>query len=395
VRILFLAPTIRLGDTTGDAIHVSEEVTGLQAKGNRLMVLVGNRGELDPLAAGTDLYELEFERSYESFRDLARYAITALKALGLAVLLSRNFHPQAIYERHVFLDLGPFLSKLFRVPCVVELNGLASVERPGYDARLMRLSHFISWLECATLRRHSAYVCVTNQLANLVRSLPRSESAAKIIVTGNGADVRLFTPGNAPPADFGLPSGKYVVFVGHLVKWQGLDWMVRAMSDVVATIPSAHLLIIGMGPEMTNLKSLVHQLSLDNKVTFQGPVRHSDVPPFLRLASVCVSPATAESGGAGELKGSSPIKIFEYMAAGKPVILTRIGEISDVIDREHLGTVVEFGDTLALTAAVCKYLEGGGVAREDGMRGRDWVVENQSWERIVERIDKLLVSVRG
>ncbi len=393
MRIVYLAPTVRLNDVTGDAIHVSEEIERLETMGHSLAVVIGREGEPNSPDITTDFYVVGYKRSYDSVKDLAAYVFAMLRAIVFTVRLAKTFHPQLLYERHVFIDLGPFLSKLLRIPSVLELNGLAAVERTWFDVRMKRQAKRVSLLEATTLRGHSAYICVTTQLAKAVRNVVGFEASPYILVTGNGADVQAFVPGTSSPTDLGLPQGKYIVFTGHLMTWQGLDWLIGGMQDLIKSQPSARLLIIGDGPESETLKSVVKKLDLGNHVIFRGRVPHSDLPEYLKLALVCVSPATAEPGDAGEVQGWAPIKIYEYMAAGKPVVLTRIGDIAEIVERERLGKTLDYGDTGTLIGALNSYLEWPDKSSEDGVRAREWVVANQSWDEIVKRISNLLTVV--
>ena len=393
MRIVYFAPTVGLNDVTGDAIHVGEEVRRFRSLGHSLAVVLGNTGKDEKPEGTTDLHVVGYKRSYDSVRDFVAYVLAMPRAILLTVRLAKRFHPQILYERHVFVDMGPFLSRLLRIPSVLELNGLAAVERIGFDARMRQQAKQVSFLESKTIRGHSAYVCVTRQLANTVRNILGSEISPLVLVVGNGADVQQFVPGSSSPEELGLPQGKYIVFTGHLMKWQGLEWLIKGMRDLIKSQPSARLLIIGEGPEAQPLKSVVSELALENHVIFRGRVRHSELPEFLKLASVCVAPAAAELGAAGGLKGWAPIKVFEYMAAGKPVVLTRIGDIAETVERERLGKTIDYGDTATLISTLSAYLEQPAESTGDGARGRQWVVANQSWDEIVRRISNLLSSV--
>jgi len=90
---------------------------------------------------------------------------------------------------------------------------------------------------------------------------------------------------------------------------------------------------------------------------------------------------------------TSPIKVFEYLAAGKPIVITDTVELAGIVTTEGLGAVVRYGDTNNMASALLKFLQNPILSEEVGLRGRTWVEQNQSWERITARIVDFLQNL--
>ena len=130
---------------------------------------------------------------------------------------------------------------------------------------------------------------------------------------------------------------------------------------------------------MDSLVRIVHERRLDRNVLFQGRIRHAKVPEYLQVAKVCVAP---KSPG----RVTSPIKVFEYLASGKPIVITETVELAESARREGFGEVVRYGDTRGLSNALLKFLRNPQLSMDAGLRGRRWVEENRSWSRVAETV---------
>ncbi len=385
MRVLFLAPTVNLSSGTGDATHVREEARCLSRLGNEVFLIVGRSQGSTFLPSRIKVRASGYRRTFNSSADLIQYVLNLTRAFVLACRVCRRFRPHFIYERHVFLDIGPLLSRLTNIPSVSELNGLVANERGELDPATVRRGSAIRWVESSFLRGHSGYVCVTSDLATFASEIAGGRESA-VLVAGNGVDVERFTPGKVPPSSLGLPDGHYIVFVGQLVPWQGLRWLLDSMQIVVEKEPCARLLVVGGGPDLRPLRRIVDDRGLRHNILLHGPIRYEDVPTFLRVAQVCVAPKNPT-------RMTSPIKVFEYLAAGKPIVITDTVELAGIVTTEGLGAVVRYGDTNNMASALLKFLQNPILSEEVGLRGRTWVEQNQSWERITARIVDFLQNL--
>jgi glycosyltransferase involved in cell wall biosynthesis len=227
---------------------------------------------------------------------------------------------------------------------------------------------------------------------NLVR---QGHERRRIAVVANGIDL------SRPPAratgelrrELGLPAGaRLVVVVSRLVRVGGLDvkgigTFLEAGRRIVGRFPDAHLLVVGDGPYRPELEQHAARLGLDRQVRFTGLRR--DVPAVLAEAEVVVVPSLTEG-----LSNS----LLEAMAAGVPVVATRVGGNPElVVDGEH-GLLVPPADPAALATAVERLLGEAATAARLARAARERVAARFSLERMVRETARLyerLLAPRG
>lgn len=146
----------------------------------------------------------------------------------------------------------------------------------------------------------------------------------------------------------GLGDEPVVLFVGSLQPWHGCDVLVQAFAKVYQRCPSARLLIVGDGKVRQSLEAQVKTLGLNGSVRFAGYVPHTQVPEFLAIADVAVLPYP-------ELPVPfyfSPIKLFEYMGAGRAIVASRSGQIAEILRDGETGRLVSPGSVDELAQAL-------------------------------------------
>ncbi len=161
------------------------------------------------------------------------------------------------------------------------------------------------------------------------------------------------------------PEARIVLTIGRLMDVKGYPYLLEAVPAVVKQVPDARFLWVGEGPLEHELRERVHSLGLDDWVCFTGP--RSDVPDLLVTADLLVMPSLVEG---------LPLGALEAMAAGLPIVGTRVCGTSEVI-RDGVtgrlvppGDLVETCDAAALAAAILEPLEDPLIAKRWGANGR-------------------------
>jgi glycosyltransferase involved in cell wall biosynthesis len=191
----------------------------------------------------------------------------------------------------------------------------------------------------------------------------------KIVRIPNGVDLAGFEA--STPMDREVRSGSVAVVgvVGRLVKEKGCDSFLRAAADVLPHFPGTKFLFIGDGPERNSLELLARDLSIQEKVIFLG--HSSDMPRIYASLDFCVLPSLLEG---------MPMTILEAMAAGKPIIATRVGEIPNMLDTDVNGLLVAPGSVAELSAAMIRLLGDPSLRSRLGENGRRKAFESFSAE---------------
>lgn len=204
--------------------------------------------------------------------------------------------------------------------------------------------------------------------------------ADKCTVVPLGVDVARF---QNPPS---TPKGKEVrlLFVGHLRYYKGLDYLLRAMSE----LPGVRLTIVGTGPMDGQLRALAKKLRIEDRVAFEGQVSEAELPAHFAACDIFVLPASERSEAFGVVQ-------LEAMAAGKPVICTEIGTGTSYVNVDgETGFVVPARDPHALAAAITKLIQDPGRRERMGAAGRARVSREFTLEKMVERVMKVYGQVQ-
>jgi L-malate glycosyltransferase len=205
-------------------------------------------------------------------------------------------------------------------------------------------------------------------------------------VIRNGIDLSRFAtlrdPGGLREA-FGLAPGVPVVTaVSRLYRFKGLEDFLEALGDVSRRFEQARFLIVGEGPSRADLEARAWRLGLGGRLTFTG--LRQDIPEILSMSTVSVLPSLSE--------GLSNV-LLESMAAGTPVVATRVGGTPEVIQDDVTGLLVPSSDPPALARAIGSLLEDPPLALRLGRMGRERVASHFSLERATRETEDLYLKL--
>lgn len=303
---------------------------------------------------------------------------------ALIIIARRRGRIDIIYRRHSLFNSEYLLAKLFKIPSVKEVNGIVADETK-ITKRGDRVSLWvIDRIERFSMPKADKIIVVAPKLKELLHS-EYGIKADKITIIQNGANTDLFRPMDVIKVREELnlrQDCNYICFVGLLVQWQGIKYVVRSMPLVVSERPQTQLIIIGDGQMKQELINLAEQVGVLDKVIFTGMVPYQKVPLYMNASDICVAPFIRERN---ERCGFSPIKLYEYMACGKAVIGSRLNEL-EIVEQQKSGILVEPENPLKLATAIIRLLQSRELRKQMGENGRKYVVENQSWESVARRI---------
>lgn len=299
-------------------------------------------------------------------------------------------HVDAVIERLASLStVGMELAQTLGVPLAIEANALMTQEARSY--RTLALSEMSVEIERRTLNEASAVMAVSAELGRQLIEAGAAEE--KVFVVPNGVEgERFYQPGarEGVRRELGI-NGRFVVgFSGSLKPWHGVDLLMRAFAMVYAEDREACLLIVGDGPMRRALEALAVEAKVIDAVIFTGAVAHDRMPQMLSAMDVGAAPYPAI-----EDFYFSPIKLFEYMAAGCAVVASAQGQIGEVIEHERTGLVCPPGDVVELAACLKRLRRDLPLRRGLGDAARLRVAQRHTWRGVAERITAILHEVCG
>lgn len=230
-------------------------------------------------------------------------------------LACRRFQPQLIYERYnLYFLAGTLLARRTGLPLFLEVNAPLADERSRHGG--LGLPGLARWLERYVWRTADRVLAVTGVLKDMIAAT--GVSAARIEVVPNGIEPTRFADLPARPSADDVVLG----FVGFVRDWHGLDGVIAAMAADMSG-PRIRLELVGDGPALPALKQQANALGIADRVNFAGLVDHDAIPAVVAGFDIALQPRVVDY--------ASPLKLFEYMAAGKAIVAPDQPNIREVL----------------------------------------------------------------
>jgi glycosyltransferase involved in cell wall biosynthesis len=339
------------------ATHVTEIVTALESRGWRVSRHFASRTGV----TGNASYPMRLF-------DYVDVQVRAMAAFPRTDVL--------FVRAHFMSAFAALLAPAFGVVVVHEVNGRLDdvvVTYPGMARWLVVLR----FLQRVQFERASHIFCVTDGLADYVRALARHE---RVSVVPNAANTAVFTPDG--PAHREVEP--YVIFVGSLAAWHGIDTLLASVADP-AWPAATRLVMIGDGSDRAQVVACT-----DRRVIWLGLKSYAEIPFFLRGAIAALVPITNPANRSGD--GVSPLKLYEAMACGVPVIATDLPFQADLVSRSNAGLLVPAGDAHAMAEAVATLRHDPERARQFGANAHacalaeSWCVRAAAIDTVLDRL---------
>ena len=367
----------------GCSIHVQEVLRSLRSLNHDVTLLATRRG-------GSPPHDLEKVRriklprtSSKDTREREQFAIAANDQIEDYLQHAGPF--DFLYERFsLFSHAAMEFAAVSETAAVLEVNAPRVEEQAAH-----RKLHDPEAAEESARRAFAAattIVAVSEEVADWVAL--RTSGSEKIHVVPNGVCPRRFSPDTTPTCENARPFT--VGFVGSLRPWHALEHLIDAYAKLHTAKQQTRLLIIGDGPQREPLHRRIADLPPATAATvqFTDAVSPAEVPAWLTALDVAVAPYAAD-----QQFYFSPLKVFEYMAAGRAIVASGVGQLRSVIDHRQTGLLTEPGDAQSLADALIEIHDRPQWAQRMGAAARQAVLEKHTWNQTTSRI--LAISERN
>jgi glycosyltransferase involved in cell wall biosynthesis len=311
----------RIRSKDGQFVHLEEMVNALRVVGHKVTVCGPNHVQTQSFGSDAGIVDWMKRRlpraMYESLE--FAYAIPDFVRIARSMI---SDSPDIIYERfNLFLPSGIWASAVFGKPLLLEVNAPLFEERSRYSGGVA-LEQVARWSQHYAWRKADHVLPVTEALSRVVAQA--GVPSAQITVVHNGINPGDFDslPAKQAAKDrLGLGHGLVIGFVGFMRDWHGLDRIVR----FVASRREAGLraVFVGDGPVRSDLESLAARLGIHDRLTITGIVDRHEIPAAVAAFDIALQPAVVEY--------ASPLKLFEYLAAGLPVVAPSSPNIVEIL----------------------------------------------------------------
>lgn len=365
MRIAYVTvdPGIPVFGTKGASVHIQEVVRELIRRGHDVTVHTTRAGrDIPDDLAGLEVIETRIDADDPGARERAQQEVSARIA---ARIIAGG--ADLVYERYSL-----FSTALAEVAEATGAAGVLEVNAPLIEEQRTHRVLVDEEAAAKALARQVAAATATVAVSDPVRDWVRERTGSESVHTvPNGVSITRIVP---RPEDIGDP---VVTFVGTLKPWHGVADLLAAAA--LAKRPWK-LRIIGDGPERAALEEQAAGLGIE--VDFRGAVAPADMPEQLAGSAIGVAPYP-DLGGEQQ-QYFSPLKVYEYLAAGLPVVASAVGQLPQILG--ELGTLVPPSDPAALAAAIDTLAADPVLRGKPGWRGRVQAEEKHSWAGAVDRI---------
>src|SRR5574341_151726 len=406
MKILYLCPDLGIPalGRKGASVHVRSMVSALTKAGHSVILaasLLNKSPWEEPAPTNARLLSLApKENVLESVWALKAFNETVGVENSLPGELRRILHnqdlvtrlkhqavfekdpPDFIYERaSIYATAGISLAQELKRPILIELNAPLAIEQSAY--RATSLGELAAQAELWMLSRADAVLTVSSALKEYVVSLgiePR-----QVYSMPNCVDPSCFKPkprNSEIRAQWGLQDEPVLGFVGGLRPWHGVEVLPALLDRLRQQHNNLHLVIVGNGPLQNKLECDLRNRGLMQRAVFTGSVSHEQVAEIIPQFDVALAPYP-------QLEHSfyfSPLKIFEYMACGVPLVASEMGQIGEVVRNGETGLLYPPGDLDALTTACDRLLRDSNLRRQIGQAASREIHSHYTWNHNAARV---------
>ena len=281
---------------------------------------------------------------------------------------------QLIYERYFLFSIAStMIAWSHRIPLVLEVNDSSFVPR----LRRLAFTRLAQYIEKRVFSRANHIITVSKRFKRILTDQGIKEKTIR--VCHNAIDPEIFNTEKIEPLYLGIPKSHVVIgFVGLFVKWIGLDQLVEIFGRIKQKHPDIHLLLVGGGPEEDIVRQIVSEHHLEKNVTITGIVPHDAIPAHINQMDICIIPRHE--------KYTSPVKLFEYMAMAKAVLVPSYASIQEVVIHGENGMLFDPDNGQSLIDGLELLLKDSELRKTLGKNARQFVLQNNTWEKNARQI---------
>ena len=309
------------------------------------------------------------ELSEESGFSVHRIAWPKIRFIGIVAFWAKicleiqTIKPDVFHAQSLLCGIPAVVAKKFlKIPYVVWGQG-SDIYLPGRFTRMTSKS---------ILQNADAVLALTEDMKQKMREICDRD----ISVVPNGIDLKRFEISSGEKKE---GSAKTIIFVGRLHPVKGVQYLIEAMAIVHQQMPDVKLVIVGDGVERARLEELAEKLNLNGCIQFAGQVPQESIPRLMHQADVFALSSLSEG---------LPVVILEAMAAGLPIVATKVGGIPDIVEEGVNGYLVNAKSSEEIADRLLILLQNDEMREEIAAKNRE-KAKLYTWDKIADIVEKI------
>jgi len=297
--------------------------------------------------------------------------------------------PDVVFERlDLYLFAAALLAKLKRIPLVLEVDCPPYYEyKTLYGKKNLHIPFLPDYLERLNFRWADAAFVISSELKRyyITKGVPEK----KMIVIPNGADPKRFYPQTRDKSlekQFGLEGKMVIGWIGS--GWTGIDKLVDMVHQIARQRKDVSFFFVCGGESRVFLQEKLRDFVSHDRVILPGKIHSNEINRFLSCMDITLAPYPKL-----DFAYPSSLKVFEYMAAGKAVVASRIGQIAEIIEEKRNGCLFDPDNNDEMIGKILILIQDSKLRKLIGRQAREDVLNNYTWDKNALTMSRIFKDV--
>jgi glycosyltransferase involved in cell wall biosynthesis len=354
------------------SLHVGK-IRGFQKLGHEVFYV--SSGPMK-LPEGVKLYQIPYSKLYRNFPEVLHPNYNRKSIKEITKIIEKE-KPDFLHKHHHdFHYGGAWLKKHLGLPFILHVDGIEYWVKKNWGK--LYFSHLLRWAEDTELEASNAIIVISDSLKKQL--IQYGVDGDKIHVVPNGVHPDQFYPeigDNGLRKSLGLEDKFVITYTGTFGRWHGVEVLAEAVQHIVKLIPNAVVLFVGDGDLRPRIEEITKRDGVSDRIMITGFVPFTTIPNYLAFADVTVSPCINNDDNEFF---NSPVKLFEYMAMGKPIVASSVGQQGVVIEHGVNGLLHQEKNPEELAQRIYEVYKDKNFATKLGLEARRRAIEKHDWK---------------
>lgn len=349
------------------------KIRGFQSLGHEVLYATSNPAFVPP---NVKQILIPFSKFFWNFPEVLNMPYNSKSIKAFLNIIDKEKPDFFLQHHHDFHYGGAVVKKKTGIPFILHMDGIELWVKQNWSK--LYLTKLLKWAEEIQVHNADAITVPSRTLQKLIVDF-FGIPAEKIIPSPNGVEPDVFDNklnGEPIREQYGIKDKFVIGFSGTFGAWHGIQELARAADLIKKAIPNAFFFLIGDGESRPLTESLFAEKGLQKDYLITGFLPFSAVP--IRLAACDVLVAPSVSNPKGDFF-NSPVKLFEYMSMGKPIVATKVGQQSEVFRHEYNALLVEEKNPSQLAEAISRIYLDKELRKALSKNSRDEVMSKYTW----------------